>query len=484
MPFNSTDFLIFFLIAMAVYSVWPRRYRWAWLLAASYYFYASWALEYVAWLAAFTLIVYVLAILIDRVSVQARRKALLILGLVLLLGTLAVLKYLGFLSDSLQALAERFDWSYTAPVWRPLLPVGISFYTFQALGYLIDVYRGRIEPEKHLGILALFLFFFPQLVAGPIERAGHLLPQFRSRRNPCALDISGGLRLVLWGMFKKVVVADRLAVYVDAVFNHPADHRGLPIVLATVFFTIQIYCDFSGYTDIALGAARLMGYCLTGNLRQPYFSLSIVEFWRRWHVTLSTWFRDYLYIPLGGNRVPRWRWYTNVVVVFVLSGLWHGANWTFIVWGGLHAFYYLVDIWTLQVRAKVFGEKYTGRDPLRSALGMLATLGLVGFAWLFFRSNSISDALLLLNNVGQLGASTGLYDPWTGLGNNPGTTMVLALGMVAVWAVVELLNEYRWKRPLALWQKGWLRWIALLALGLAIMNLGVVKQTAFVYVQF
>jgi alginate O-acetyltransferase complex protein AlgI len=403
---------------------------------------------------------------------------------VLLLGTLAVLKYLGFVGDSLRALAERFDLGYTVPVWRLLLPVGISFYTFQALGYLIDVYRGKIEPERHLGILALFLSFFPQLVAGPIERAGHLLSQFRARRSPSASDISGGLRLVLWGMFKKVVVADRLAVYVDAVFNYPADHRGLPIILATVFFTVQIYCDFSGYTDIALGVARLMGYYLTANFRQPYFSLSIVEFWRRWHVTLSNWFRDYLYIPIGGNRVPKWRWYTNVVVVFVLSGLWHGANWTFVVWGGLHAFYYLVDIWTQPVRDKVLEKLHANRDGFRSAMGMIVTLSLVGFAWLFFRSNSIPNALLLLNNVTQLGASTDFYAPWTRLGNNPGATMALALGVVAFWAIVELLNEYRWKAPLALWQKGWFRWIAFLLLALAIINLGVVKQTAFVYVQF
>jgi alginate O-acetyltransferase complex protein AlgI len=484
MSFNSTDFIIFFLVAATVYAICPPRYRWAWLLAASYYFYASWALEYAVWLAAFTLVVYLLAILIDRASQQARRKALLILGLVLLLGTLAVLKYSGFVGESLRALAERLDLGYTAPVWQLLLPVGLSFYTFQALGYLIDVYRGKIKAERHLGFLALFMAFFPQLVAGPIERAEGLLSQFRARRNPSASDISDGLRLVLWGMFKKVVVADRLAVYVDAVYNHPAEHRGLPIILATAFFAVQLYCDFSGYTDIALGTARLMGYYLTANFRRPYFSLSIVEFWRRWHVTLTSWFRDYLYIPMGGNRVPKWRWYTNVVVVFVLSGLWHGANWTFVIWGGLHAIYYLVDVWTRQARDALYDKLHANRERFRAAVGMPVTLSVVGFAWLFFRSNSISDARLLLSNGIQLASSTDLLAPWSGMGKNLGAAMALAVGAVLFWAVVEVFNEYRWKAPWALWQKSWFRWIVFLLLALAIMNLGVVRQTAFVYVQF
>jgi D-alanyl-lipoteichoic acid acyltransferase DltB (MBOAT superfamily) len=484
MPFNSIDFIIFFLVVAALHVACPRRYRWAWLLAASYYFYASWALEYVIWLALSTLIVYLLAIQIEKISVPAWRKALLVLGLVPLLGSLAVFKYLGFVGDSLRALAERFDWSYTLPSWQLLLPVGISFYTFQALGYLIDVYRGKIEPERHLGRLALFMAFFPQLVSGPIERAEHLLNQFKTGRNPSIRDISGGMQLVLWGTFKKVVVADRLAVYADAVFDHPGDHLGLPVLLAIAFFAVQIYCDFSGYTDIALGTARMLGYHLTPNFRQPYLSLSIVEFWKRWHVTLSNWFRDYLYIPLGGNRVPKWRWYTNVLVVFVLSGLWHGANWTFVIWGALHGIYYLIDIWTLQARKTVLEKLGLETTVLRTAMSVLVTSSLVSLAWVFFRSSSISNALLLLDNVTQLDASTDLYVPWTGLGTNTGAAMALALGLTAVWAVVELLLCYKWKAPLALWQRDWARWVALLLLALAIMNLGVVQEAAFVYLQF
>ena len=484
MTFNSISFLIFFLLATVIYFVCPPRYRWAWLLAASIYFYASWALEYVAWLVVSTLIVYILAIQIAKISLQAWRKALLILGLVLVLGSLGVLKCLGFFSDSLRALADRFDWGYAIPAWRLLLPVGISFYTFQAVGYLIDVYRGKIEPERHLGILMLFFSFFPQLVAGPIERAGHLIPQFKAQRALSASQLSSGLQLVLWGMFKKVVVADRLAVYVDAVYNHPADHRGWPILFATGFFAVQLYADFSGYTDIALGVAKVLGYDLTANFRRPYLASSIVEFWRRWHMTLTTWFRDYLYIPLGGNRVPKWRWYTNVMVVFVVSGLWHGANWTFVLWGGLHGFAYLLEIWTQEARAKVFEKLHLERRALRTVLGTLVTLGLVCLAWVFFRANSISDAFLLLDNATQFGASTDLYGPWTSLGDNPGPKMAFGLGLVAFLAAVELICEYGWKAPLTLWQRDWVRWGAFLLLALAIMNLGVVRETPFVYLQF
>jgi D-alanyl-lipoteichoic acid acyltransferase DltB (MBOAT superfamily) len=406
------------------------------------------------------------------------------LGILLLLGSLGVLKYLGFALGSVRALRDWFGWGYTVPSWRVLLPVGISFYTFQALGYLIDVYRGNTEPERHLGILALFMSFFPQLILGPIERAGSLTSQLKACRDTRGGDISGGAQRVLWGMFKKVVVADRMSVYVDAVYNHPGDHRGLPVLLATVFFAVQIYCDFSGYTDIALGSARMLGYYLTPNFRQPYFSRSIVEFWRRWHVTLSNWFRDYLYIPLGGNRVPRWRWCANVVIVFAVSGLWHGASWTFVLWGGLHGAFYLLDAWTVQARSKVIDKLAPKRGLLWGGMSTLFTLVLVCAAWLFFRANSIRDAFMLLGNAVRLGASTDLYTPWSGLGDNPVQRMALAIGLIALWAAVESVTEFRWKPVLALWQRDWVRWGAFLLLALVIMNLGVAQETAFVYLEF
>lgn len=484
MAFNSLEFLLFFFTVAAIYFLCPQRYRWAWLLAASYYFYAAWALEYVVWLAVSTLTVYVLALQIAGTSSQARRKVLLVLGLVLELALLVVLKYLSFFSDSLRALFESFNLLYNVPAFQFLFPIGISFYTLQTLSYLVDVYRGRVEPERHLGILALFVSFFPQLVAGPIERAGHLLPQFRVKHDLSVSSVSSGLRLMLWGMFKKVVVADRLAIYVDAVYNNPADHRGFPIILATYFYAVQIYCDFSAYTDVALGVAKVMGYDLVGNFRQPYSASSIADFWRRWHISLSSWFRDYLYIPLGGSRVSRWRWYINLMLVFLLSGLWHGADWTLVLWGGMHGLYYLVEAWTQKARDKVFRSLHLEKHPVRTAIGVFVTLNLVCFAWLFFRANSISDAFLLVSNMVQVRASTDLYAPWLELAGNPGLEMALASGLVALLAIAHVLCEHDGQVLFRIGKRGWIRWIVYLLLALAILNLGIAKQMPFVYLQF
>jgi alginate O-acetyltransferase complex protein AlgI len=482
--FNSLSFLVFFCVVAAVHWLCPPRYRWAWLLAASVYFCATWAVEYAVLLAISTLVVYALAIWIAGTSDPARRKALLVLGLALGLGLLGTYKYLGFFGESLRALLGSSGLARSIPVFKLLLPVGISFYTFQMLGYLIDVYRARIEPERHPGTLALFLFFFPRLIAGPIERAGHLLPQLHARHDLSSAGIAGGLQLVLWGLFKKVVVADRLAVYVDSVYNNPAGHRGLPVILATCFFAVQIYCDFSGYTNIALGAARVLGYDLTENFRRPYGASSIAEFWRRWHISLTSWFRDYVYIPLGGNRVPRWRWYANLMVVFLLSGLWHGANWTFLLWGGLHGLYYVLEAGTQGVRDVAFQRLHLDRRALRTTLGTLVTLGLVCFAWLFFRANSISDAFLLVDHMARLGASTDLLAPWASGPSGPGLEMALSLGLIALLVALHLLSERPHPAIAAAWQKAQVRWAAYLLLALAIMNLGVGGETPFVYLQF
>ncbi len=502
MPFNSLEFLTFFLLVVAGYFVCPLRYRWVWLLAASLYFYTAWAPGYGILLVIVTTIVYILAFLIapDAANpsagsgrMQVRRKAFLVLGIVLNLGMIGAFKYLGFLNDMLQGMFERLGFTYNVPAYRILLPIGISFYTFQSLSYLIDVYRGRIEPERHFGMLALYISFFPQLVSGPIERAGHLLPQLYEEHPLHASDLSNGLRLMLWGMFKKVVVADRLGIYVDAVYNSPADHRGLPVLLATGFFAVQLYCDFSGYMDIALGVAKTMGYDLMANFRQPYAASSIADFWRRWHISLTSWFRDYLYIPLGGNRVPRPRWYANVMIVFLLSGLWHGASWTFVLWGGLHGLYYLLEVWTRTARDRAAQALHLDRPAqalhldkaaLRTAVGTVVTLGLVCFAWLFFRANSVSDAFLLLGNMAQLGASTGALAPWADAVVRPGLEMAFALGLIALLAALHLLREHNHGLLYAIGRRPWVRWVAYLLLALAILNLGVARQTPFVYLQF
>jgi alginate O-acetyltransferase complex protein AlgI len=484
MPFDSPEFLVFFVSAVAIYYLCPPRYRWAWLLAASYYFYAAWAPEYVILLVASTLVTYVLAIQIAKASLQPRRKAFLALGLVLNLGLLALFKYLGFFLDSLGALFDRFNLLYDVPAFQLLLPIGVSFYTFQTAGYLIDVYRAKVEPERHLGMLALYVSFFPQLVAGPIERAGRLLPQFRVTHSLSASSMADGLRLMLWGMFKKVVIADRLALYVDAVYDSPASYRGLPIALATLFFAVQIYSDFSGYSDFVLGAAKMMGYDLTVNFRGPYGSSSISEFWRRWHISLSSWFRDYLYIPLGGNRVPKWRWYANLMIVFLLSGLWHGANWTFMLWGGLFGLFYLWEISTRPARDWVARALGLDKPALRTAIATVATLSLVCFAWLFFRANSISDAFLLLGNMAQMRNSTDIQAPWADVLANPGLETAFSLGLVLLLVAGNLLRKH--ERPLfpSLGQRGWVRWAVYLLLALAILNLGIGKEVPFVYFRF
>jgi len=485
MLFNSLEFLVFLPLVVAVYFICPYRYRWALLLIASYYFYAAWAPEYLILIVASTLIDYVLAIQVAKASVKARRKGLLALGLLLNLGLLFALKYFNFFNDSLRALLDQFNVFYNVPAFQALLPVGISFYTLQTLSYTIDVYRGKTEPERHLGIFALFVSFFPQLVAGPIERAGRMLPQFHTNHGFSASRVSGGLRLILWGMLKKVVIADRLGIYVDAVYNNPSDYRGLPIILATYFCAIQIYCDFSGYSDIAIGAARVMGYDLMENFRQPYCSRSVAEFWRRWHVSLSTWFKDYLYIPLGGNRVPKWRWYANLMVVFLVSGLWHGANWTFVLWGALHGFYCLLEAWTKEIRDKVAQALHLEeKAAVRTMIGTLVTFNLVCFAWIFFRASSISDAFLLVSNLTQISISTNINAPWTGVVDNPGLETAFALGLVALSAVAHLVRDQKLQMPPSIERRIWVRWAAYLLLALAIMNLGIAKETPFIYLQF
>lgn len=485
MAFNSLEFLVFFALVVALYYASPPRYRWALLLVASYYFYAAWAVEYLIWIAVSTLLGYVLALQIARTSRQGRRKALLALGIASNLGLLFAVKYARFFSDSLGALLGRFNVLYHVPAFQILLPVGISFYTFQTLSYLIDVYRGQKEPERHVGIFALYVSFFPQLVAGPIERAGRLLPQLRTDHRPDPARVSDGLRLMLWGLFQKAVIADRLAVYVNAVYDHPADHQGMPVILATYFCAIQIYCDFAGYTDIALGAAKVMGYDLTGNFRQPYLATSVGEFWRRWHISLSTWFRDYLYIPLGGNRVPRWRWSANLMIVFLVSGLWHGASWTFVLWGALHGFYRLLEGWTQRARAgAVRVLRLDNKPAVQTILSVFVTFNLVCFAWIFFRANSIADAFLLVRNLVQVHASTAVYAPWQGIAGDPALQTAFALALVALLAGVQAVRSQRVILPPAIGQRIWVRWATYLVLTLAIMNLGIAREAPFIYVQF
>lgn len=400
MLFNSFRFLIFFPIVVILYFGIPHKYRWILLLAASYYFYMCWKAEYLLLIIASTLVDYYAGLRMGKIPEKEKRRFYLILSLSVNLGLLFTFKYFNFVNESLRQAFQYFNIMYHVPTLKVLLPVGISFYTFQTLSYTIDVYRGDREPERHLGIFALYVSFFPQLVAGPIERSTRLLPQFFEKMEFDYQRVKDGLLLMAWGFFKKVVIADWVAIFVNRVYSNPELYPGLPSIVATYFFAFQIYCDFSGYSDIAIGAAQVMGYRLMLNFRRPYFSKSIGEFWKRWHISLSSWFRDYLYIPLGGNRVKRARMYGNIFIVFLVSGFWHGANWTFIVWGGLHGAYLLISRWTAQWRNRLHQISGLAKIPkVHRIIKVVITFHLVLFAWIFFRAKSIGDAFLIIGNL-------------------------------------------------------------------------------------
>lgn len=385
MNFNTLEFLLFLPAVLALHWALPHRLRWALLLASSWLFYFWWEPMAGLLLVAVTAATWLCGLGAAREKPPAVRRACLAMALGACLGCLGVFKYAGFFAGLIHG----------GPAWRLLLPVGISFYTFQALSYVLDVYRGRTAPEGHFGYYALFISFFPQLVAGPIERSGRLLPQLRRERTLSREQLSAGGWLLLTGYFKKAAIADGLAPLVDAVYAAPGQAGGPEIIAATALFGLQIYCDFSGYSDIARGAAELLGVELMENFQAPYAARSIREFWRRWHISLTAWFTDYVYIPLGGSRRGLPRRCFNIMAVFLLSGLWHGADWTFVAWGGIHGIY--------QVCGVLAARRTGGRTPQGRGTGLLrcaATFSLVTFAWLFFRAQSMADAWLLLSRLG------------------------------------------------------------------------------------
>ena len=396
MLFNSAQFLIFFPLVTALYFLVPHRMRWLLLLAASCFFYMAFVPEYILILG-FTIVIDYAAGIVIANSQGARRKQWLVASLVANIGVLVLFKYFNFIGDIVSTTVNALMGGRVVDIALSIvLPIGLSFHTFQSMSYTIEVYRGRQTAEHHFGIYALYVMFYPQLVAGPIERPQHMLHQFRERHTFDYPRVRDGLQLMAWGMFKKVVIADRLAIAVNQVFGHYLSYDGPTFGLATIFFAFQIFCDFSGYSDIAIGSAQVMGFTLMQNFRRPYHARSIADFWTRWHISLSSWFRDYLYIPLGGNRVAKWRWQLNLLIVFLVSGLWHGAQWTFVAWGALHGFYLLAGIWLAPLTGRL--TKLTGLDRiprLRVDLQILITFMLVCYAWIFFRADGISQALYI-----------------------------------------------------------------------------------------
>lgn len=449
MSFISLSYLLFFPIISLIYFLLPHKFRWILLLGGSYFFYMCWNIKYALLMLLSTIITYGSGILIKKIvsndfkletkKINQYKKTVLFISLFSNLGILFFFKYFNFINTSIAQVFNQLHLSWGFNNLNILLPVGISFYTFQALSYSLDVYYGKTEPTTHFGKYALFVSFFPQLVAGPIERSWHLLPQFDNKVVFDYNRVRSGLGLILWGVFKKVVIANRLAVVVNEVYAKPDEYFGFEIIVATIFFAFQIYCDFSAYTDIARGSAKVLGFDIMENFKRPYFAASIPEFWRRWHISLTTWFRDYVYIPLGGNRVTTPKWYANIMIVFLVSGLWHGAAWNFIIWGFLHGIFQLLDIHSRSIRTRINGFlKINIKSTDIQVFKILWTFSLVCFAWIFFRAETFSKAKILIEHAV-------LFNPWTffdgsmynlGLDSKDFTlSLLLIFGLLGVWAL-------------------------------------------------
>ncbi len=403
MLFNSIEFALFLPIVFGLYWFVLNRdlkYQNLLLLAASYFFYGWWDWRFLSLIIFSSLADYLIGIELGKNKKQSNRKFLLCISIIINLGFLGFFKYFNFFLDAFIDAFSFFGGSFEGTRLDIILPVGISFYTFQTLSYSIDVYNKKITPTKNLIAFFAYVSFFPQLVAGPIERAKNLLPQFTQKRQFDYMQAKDGLRQILWGLFKKMVVADNCAIYVNDIFANYELYSGNTLILGGVYFAFQIYCDFSGYSDIAIGTSKLFGFNLMQNFAFPYFSKDIAEFWRRWHISLSTWFRDYLYIPLGGSRGGTWMKVRNTFIIFIVSGFWHGANWTFIVWGALNAIYFL-PLLLLNLNRKNLEITAKGKNlpSIGNVLNMLLTFGLTVIAWIFFRAENLSHALGYLNRI-------------------------------------------------------------------------------------
>ena len=486
MLFNSLEFLLFFPTVTILFFLLPHRYRWLHLLVASCAFYMAFIPAYILILFFTIVIDYAAGIFIENARGR-QRKFYLTISLVANIGVLAVFKYYNFFIGNVNDILHLTNPTTSLPLLNIILPIGLSFHTFQAMSYTIEVYRGNYPAERHFGIYALYVMFYPQLVAGPIERPQNVLPQFHKKHEFNYSRVASGLRLMGWGLFKKVVIADRMAYLVNEVYNRPHNFHGLPLLVATAFFSIQIYCDFSGYSDMALGAARVMGFDLMKNFDRPYFSKSVSEFWRRWHISLSTWFKDYLYISLGGNRVALPRACVNLFIVFMASGLWHGAKWTFIVWGALHGLYLVVGMLTKNGR-RGFINRLGLHFLNNSLLNVALTYVLVTFAWIFFRANGLADALYIITHLFTPSSSAYSGTTYTGLSTvNVFFTLSQWGALVGALALLFAVEKAQVRLSIDSWVKRQatpVRWTLYYGLVLYVGLLGAFERVQFIYFQF
>lgn len=483
MTFTTLTFCVFLAVTFSVYWLLGERKRQNhFLLVASYFFYGWWDWRFCGLMLLSSVADYAFALGLEVSDLPRRRKLVVAASCVFNLTLLGFFKYFNFFAESAQYLLQLLGWRPDIVTLRVILPVGISFYTFQSMSYIIDVYRKEIKPTRDLLDYMTYVSLFPQLVAGPIQRARHLLPQVLS---PRAFDYSAavdGLRLMLWGAFKKMALADNLAMFVDRAYGNPAAFSGAKLAFATVAFAFQIYCDFSGYSDIAIGTASLFGFRLTRNFAFPYFSQSVPEFWRRWHIALSTWFRDYLFIPLGGNRVSTGRHIFNILTTFVVSGLWHGASWTFVIWGALNGLA-MLPMLAFKPKGRLSATDVPGGEswlPAPAVLGrMLLTFAFACLAWVFFRARTFEDALQVLWRIIRHPFAHPLG---SGFAENVGTKTMLLL--IVIFVVVEW-TQRRYMHPLQF--QRWpavLRWAAYTALIWLTLYLAPLQTGGFIYFQF
>jgi D-alanyl-lipoteichoic acid acyltransferase DltB (MBOAT superfamily) len=479
MLFNSIQFAIFFPVVVALYFLSPRQWRVGLLLVASCFFYMAFIPAYILILFVTILIDYVAGIYIEKVE-GPKKRALLLVSIISTCVVLFVFKYLAFFTGSFEGLAGLFGWHVPHYVVKIILPIGLSFHTFQSLSYVVEVYRGKQRAERDFIVYATYVMFFPQLVAGPIERPQNLLHQFREWHGFDYDNVTAGLKRMAWGFFKKLVVADRLALYVNDVYAAPRDYNGLQLTIATFFFAYQIYCDFSGYSDIALGAAQILGFRLMENFRTPYYSLSISEFWHRWHISLSTWFKDYVYIPLGGSRVNKSRHIINLLITFGVSGLWHGANWTYVWWGLLNGFYLVVGSLTKGWRNRLFGAVgLHEQTTVRKAMMLVSTFVLTCFAWIAFRAHNMDDAIYVATHLFTGWDLTAIKTPQFLLRQMP-----VAIGSMAVLEIGQLLAKSQSpfivlrRMPISV------RWAAYAGFAILVLMFGIYQNRQFIYFQF
>lgn len=488
MVFNSYSFFIFFPVVVLITFIVPKKVQYIWLLIASYYFYMNWDAKYTLLLLLSTVITYISGLLIE----QRKMSPKLVVGLsfTLNLSILFFFKYFDFAIKSANLLLGRWGMTIPNPKLNLLLPVGISFYIFQALSYTMDVYRGEIKAERNILKYALFVSFFPQLVAGPIERSKNLLKQVNTPHSFSYTNMRDGLLTMLWGYFQKLIIADRVAIFVDEVYSNVHGYQGAYLFVASVLFAFQIYCDFSGYSTIAIGAAKVLGFDLMENFNSPYLAVNIKDFWRRWHISLSTWFRDYLYIPLGGSRVSVLKKYRNLIIVFMVSGLWHGAAGTFVVWGLLHGIFQIIGDIVAPIKEKMYQLLHVRQDfAICKLIRMIITFVLVDMAWIFFRADTVTDAIYIIRNIVptnllKVFMNHSIYD----LGLNHKNFMLAEFGIVILMLVDYTKYRGIYVKSVITKQNIVLRWIIYYGMIAFILIFGIWGEmydaSSFIYFQF